>query len=139
MKRRSARTNAPSPARGEPLVTSVASAWRSTIFSNSVRGRASLGGEEGRTSRMKRWPKRSRLRSPSVRAPDPHGQLTWVGHSTVVLDLDDVRLVTDPVLTDRVVHLRRHHAAEFDARSGVDSVVISHVHFDHVGGNVLLF
>jgi L-ascorbate metabolism protein UlaG (beta-lactamase superfamily) len=73
-----------------------------------------------------------RVRSPSVPSPDPQGELTWVGHSTVVLDLDDVRLVTDPVLTTRIVHLRRHHAVNFDARRKVDAVLISHVHFDHL-------
>jgi L-ascorbate metabolism protein UlaG (beta-lactamase superfamily) len=74
---------------------------------------------------------RTGLRSPSV-PPDAHGQLTWVGHSTVILDLGDVRLVTDPVLTDRVAHLRRHHEVAFDARGGVDAVLVSHVHLDHL-------
>ena len=33
--------------------------------------------------------------------------LTWVGHSTVVVELDGVRLLTDPLLRQRVAHLRR--------------------------------
>jgi L-ascorbate metabolism protein UlaG (beta-lactamase superfamily) len=63
---------------------------------------------------------------------DAQGQLTWVGHSTVVLDLAGTRLVTDPVLTDRVGYLRRHHEVAFDARTAVDAVLISHVHLDHL-------
>ena len=52
------------------------------------------------------------------RAPvfDPGGRalngLTWLGHSTVVIDLDGTRLVTDPVLGRRVWHLRREAAVE---------------------------
>src|SRR5512144_1300977 len=34
-------------------------------------------------------------------------QLTYVGHATVALDIAGVRLLTDPVLRDRVVFLRR--------------------------------
>ena len=35
-------------------------------------------------------------------------QLTWMGHSTVLLDLAGIRVITDPLLRSRVVHLRRH-------------------------------
>ena len=34
-------------------------------------------------------------------------RITWIGHSTVLLELDGVRLLTDPVLRSRVAHLRR--------------------------------
>ena len=36
----------------------------------------------------------------------PH--VTWIGHGTALVDLDGVRLLTDPLLRDRVAHLRRH-------------------------------
>jgi L-ascorbate metabolism protein UlaG (beta-lactamase superfamily) len=55
-----------------------------------------------------------------------------VGHSTVALDLGAVRIVTDPLLTDRVAHLRRHVAANIESRDRVDAVLISHVHLDHL-------
>jgi L-ascorbate metabolism protein UlaG (beta-lactamase superfamily) len=58
--------------------------------------------------------------------------LTWVGHSTVRLDLGDVRLLTDPLLTPRVAHLRRHVAFDREVVDGVDAVLISHVHLDHL-------
>ena len=59
-------------------------------------------------------------------------RIDYVGHATVVVDLDGVRLVTDPLLRRRVVHLRR--AASVDARvfRGVDAVLISHAHYDHL-------
>jgi L-ascorbate metabolism protein UlaG (beta-lactamase superfamily) len=58
-------------------------------------------------------------------------RVTWVGHSTVVLELDGVRLVTDPVLRARFSILRRvaGPAVELDA---VDAVLISHLHADHL-------
>jgi L-ascorbate metabolism protein UlaG (beta-lactamase superfamily) len=58
-------------------------------------------------------------------------ELTWVGHSTVIADLAGTRLVTDPVLTPRVAHLRRHVTPADDDRA-VGGVLISHVHLDHL-------
>ena len=58
--------------------------------------------------------------------------MTWLGHATVVIDLDGVRLVTDPVLRSRVVHLRRAWAPDGHALRSLDAVLVSHVHFDHL-------
>ncbi len=33
--------------------------------------------------------------------------LRWIGHSTVLVELDGVRLLTDPLLRERIVMLRR--------------------------------
>jgi len=56
--------------------------------------------------------------------------VTWLGHATVVVDLDGERIVTDPVLRRRVVHLRRDQAASTpEAASGV---LLSHLHYDHL-------
>jgi L-ascorbate metabolism protein UlaG (beta-lactamase superfamily) len=54
-----------------------------------------------------------------------------MGHSTVLLELGGVRLLTDPVLRTRVAHLRRHGAAPA-APAGVDAILISHLHYDHL-------
>ena len=55
--------------------------------------------------------------------------LTWLGHSTVVIDVDGTRLLTDPVLRRRVWHLRREAAVD---PGPVDGILISHTHFDHL-------
>jgi len=55
--------------------------------------------------------------------------LTWLGHSTVVIDVDGTRLVTDPVLRRRVWHLRRESAMD---PGPVDAILVSHGHFDHL-------
>ena len=57
-------------------------------------------------------------------------RITWLGHATVLLELDGVRLLTDPVLRSRVVHLRRHGTTP-EPPERVDAVLLSHLHYDH--------
>jgi L-ascorbate metabolism protein UlaG (beta-lactamase superfamily) len=59
-------------------------------------------------------------------------QVTFVGHATVVIDLDGVRLITDPVLRPRVLHLRRVGSVPAAALRGLDAVLLSHAHWDHL-------
>jgi L-ascorbate metabolism protein UlaG (beta-lactamase superfamily) len=58
--------------------------------------------------------------------------LTWLGHSTVLVDLDGARLLTDPVLRNRVAHLRRRGRVDPAQHSNIDAVLISHLHLDHL-------
>lgn len=62
-----------------------------------------------------------------------HGlRLTYLGHATVMIELDGVRILTDPVLGDRLGPLRRSGPTPDPAEIGaVDGVVISHAHPDH--------
>jgi L-ascorbate metabolism protein UlaG (beta-lactamase superfamily) len=59
-------------------------------------------------------------------------RITWLGHSTVVLDLDGVRVLTDPLLRPHAGLLRRL-APRPDPASwrGPDLVLLSHLHHDH--------
>ncbi|MFL5670449.1 MAG: MBL fold metallo-hydrolase [Chloroflexota bacterium] len=59
-------------------------------------------------------------------------RLTYIGHATVLIELDGVRFLTDPLLGTRLGPLRRLGAAPDPARIGpVDSVLVSHAHPDH--------
>jgi L-ascorbate metabolism protein UlaG (beta-lactamase superfamily) len=59
--------------------------------------------------------------------------VTWVGHATVLLDVDGNRLLTDPVLRHRIGPLvRTAPAIAVQSLGRVDGVVISHLHADHV-------
>jgi L-ascorbate metabolism protein UlaG (beta-lactamase superfamily) len=58
------------------------------------------------------------------------GAVTWLGHATVVVDLDGERIVTDPVLRRRVAHLLRARAAAVPADA--TAVLVSHLHYDHL-------
>lgn len=59
--------------------------------------------------------------------------ITYVGHATVTIEMDGVRLVTDPVLRRRIVHLRRQVPLPGEPfTAGPDAILISHQHFDHL-------
>src|SRR4051812_35299465 len=60
------------------------------------------------------------------------GSLTWLGHSTVLIDVDGVRLLTDPALRRRIFHLRGRPASDPSALARIDAVLVSHVHYDHL-------
>jgi L-ascorbate metabolism protein UlaG (beta-lactamase superfamily) len=59
-------------------------------------------------------------------------RLRWLGHSTVLLDLDGVRVLTDPLLRRRVLHLRRAAPLALESLETVEAVLLSHVHHDHL-------
>ena len=76
-----------------------------------------------------------RLREPAA----PGLRLVWFGHATVLVELDGVRILTDPILSERASPLQwlgpqRMHAAPLplDQLQGIDAVVISHDHYDHL-------
>ena len=61
-------------------------------------------------------------------------KITWLGHSSVLLDTDGVRLLADPLLRDRVGLLRRTVPVPESAAVGsvgVAAVLLSHLHDDH--------
>jgi L-ascorbate metabolism protein UlaG (beta-lactamase superfamily) len=55
----------------------------------------------------------------------------YIGHGTVFVELDGVRLLTDPLLRRRVAHLRRAVPLD-DPPESVDVVLLSHGHYDHM-------
>ena len=59
---------------------------------------------------------------------------TFIGHATVRVEMDGVNLVTDPILRDRLWHLRRDRPCDASGRLFADdlsAVLISHLHLDH--------
>jgi len=60
-------------------------------------------------------------------------RITWLGHATVLIELDGVRLLTDPVLGRRIGPLVRvaGGATEAAQLAPIDSVLLSHLHADH--------
>jgi L-ascorbate metabolism protein UlaG (beta-lactamase superfamily) len=58
--------------------------------------------------------------------------VTWVGHSTVLLEAAGTRLLTDPLLRPRLGHLRRVAPPAAPLDGEVDAVLISHMHRDHL-------
>jgi L-ascorbate metabolism protein UlaG (beta-lactamase superfamily) len=63
----------------------------------------------------------------------PMDRVTYLGHSTVLLELAGVRLLTDPLLRRRVGPLaRRSPVPTPDSIGALDAVLISHWHRDHL-------
>lgn len=71
----------------------------------------------------------------------PHSGLraTWLGHSTVLLEMDGVRVLTDPVWCERASPSQWAGPKRFqpvpvslDGLPGLDVVVITHDHYDHL-------
>jgi L-ascorbate metabolism protein UlaG (beta-lactamase superfamily) len=58
--------------------------------------------------------------------------VTWLGHSTTVVEIDGVRFLTDPLLRRRVAHLRRDRSVDLDALGSIDALLVSHTHYDHL-------
>jgi L-ascorbate metabolism protein UlaG (beta-lactamase superfamily) len=59
-------------------------------------------------------------------------EVTWVGHATALLDIDGYRVITDPLMTSRVAHLRRRRPLPSPDVYDVDLILLSHVHVDHL-------
>ncbi len=66
-------------------------------------------------------------------------RVTWLGHSTVLLEIDGFRVLTDPVFGERASPVRfagpkRFHEvpAALDELPPLDLVLLSHDHYDHL-------
>jgi len=59
--------------------------------------------------------------------------MTFLGHATVLIEMNGVRILTDPILVDRLGFLTRV-APTLDRAlyQAVDLVLISHLHLDHL-------
>ncbi|HSJ58844.1 MAG TPA: MBL fold metallo-hydrolase [Anaerolineae bacterium] len=61
-------------------------------------------------------------------------KINYIGHATVLMDIGQLRVLTDPILRDRVFFLQRHGANPAPAlleERLPDVVLISHLHYDH--------
>lgn len=60
-------------------------------------------------------------------------RVAFLGHATTLVDLHGTRVLTDPILRDRMLHLRRHGPSPApEHQAGLDAVLLSHLHHDHL-------
>ncbi|HMF53144.1 MAG TPA: MBL fold metallo-hydrolase [Edaphobacter sp.] len=71
-------------------------------------------------------------------------RLTWMGHSSTLVEIDGMRVLLDPVWDERASPLRwagpkRFFAAPLKLREmpRLDVVVVSHDHYDHLGESTI--
>jgi L-ascorbate metabolism protein UlaG (beta-lactamase superfamily) len=77
---------------------------------------------------------------PALRANGHEATVTWIGHSTLLVQLDGVNFLTDPAWSDRVgpfgglVGVSRYTPppVPLEQLPPIDFVVISHDHYDHL-------
>ena len=59
--------------------------------------------------------------------------LSYIGHSTLLLELADARVLTDPVLGPGIAHIRRTAPSpRLEDLAALDAVLVSHAHHDHL-------
>jgi L-ascorbate metabolism protein UlaG (beta-lactamase superfamily) len=78
-------------------------------------------------------------RSSWTKPPETGLRVTWLGHSTLLLELDGVRVLTDPVWGERVSPVgfagpKRFHPVpvKLSQLPKLDAVIVSHDHYDHL-------
>lgn len=67
-------------------------------------------------------------------SPDVRLSILWVGHATVLIQIHDKVIITDPVFTNTVGLLARRSVepgVDPAAITRLNAVLISHLHFDH--------
>jgi L-ascorbate metabolism protein UlaG (beta-lactamase superfamily) len=74
---------------------------------------------------------------PAIEEVAPRDDLKawWIGHATVLVEMADRWIVTDPNFSDSVgmvVHRKVAPGVDLDALPEVDAVLISHAHLDHL-------
>lgn len=75
----------------------------------------------------------------ALTTPSPEAKITWLGHSTFLIQASGINVLTDPIFSDRASPVsfagpRRYvpHAFRYDQLPPIDLVVISHNHYDHL-------
>jgi N-acyl-phosphatidylethanolamine-hydrolysing phospholipase D len=67
--------------------------------------------------------------------PEARLAALWIGHASVLVQLDDKFILTDPVFTDTVGQISKRlvePGIDADDLPPIDAVLISHMHFDHL-------
>ena len=76
---------------------------------------------------------------PPARAGDGRMRVTFINHATLLIQVDDLNILTDPIWSERTSPLplvgpKRHRppGIRFDDLPPIDVVLVSHNHYDHL-------
>ncbi len=75
-----------------------------------------------------------------ARAPESGLRVTWFGHSSMLVEIDGVRVLVDPVWDERAAPVQWFGPKRFfpptmklEELPHIDAVLLSHDHYDHLG------
>ena len=138
------------PSFGDPLTTRKEDSpnWRDGKFRNRLKrvdgpiwrsfGEFFFGGSKHRRPTTP-VPVETRVAADYASAPASGLRVTWLGHSTTLLEIEGTRLLFDPVWAERASFVsfagpKRFFAPPlpFAELPPVDALVLSHDHFDHL-------
>jgi N-acyl-phosphatidylethanolamine-hydrolysing phospholipase D len=135
----SAAHRAPDGSFRNPWPDSTPPEWRDVLRWMSERRLQS----RAETERRGRFP----VATPAIsypRASDADFAATWIGHSTVLLQLGGLNVLTDPVFSQRASPLQwlgprrvMDPGLPLDALPPLDVVLLSHNHYDHLDKSVV--
>lgn len=101
------------------------------------------------SNKEEKFPKRPlgpfRTDASAYESPPSSGlRVTWMGHSSLLIEIDGVRVLTDPVWDQRASPVRwagpkRFFAAplKLEDLPPIDVVLVSHDHYDHLGESTI--
>ena len=72
-------------------------------------------------------------------------RVTWLGHATVMVEMDELILLTDPIFSARASPSQRMGPKRFrrapctvEELPRIDAVLVSHNHYDHLDCNSVI-
>ncbi|XP_007504122.1 N-acyl-phosphatidylethanolamine-hydrolyzing phospholipase D isoform X2 [Monodelphis domestica] len=72
-------------------------------------------------------------------------RVTWLGHASVLVEMDEIIFLTDPIFSMRASLMQfigpkrfRHPPCTVNQLPKIDAVLISHTHYDHLDYNTVL-
>jgi len=79
-------------------------------------------------------------------SPDSGLRITWIGHSSLLIEIDGRRILTDPVWSDRASFSQFIGPKRFfqppislEDLPPLDAIILSHDHYDHLDKNTIKF
>ncbi|XP_004548284.4 N-acyl-phosphatidylethanolamine-hydrolyzing phospholipase D isoform X1 [Maylandia zebra] len=79
------------------------------------------------------------VQNPNLSGSGPGLRVTWLGHATVLVEIDGVNVLTDPIFSQRASPIQYMGPKRFrgppctvEQLPRIDAVVISHSHYDHL-------
>jgi L-ascorbate metabolism protein UlaG (beta-lactamase superfamily) len=79
-----------------------------------------------------------------AKAPESGLRITWMGHSSMLVEIDGVRVLLDPVWDERASPVQWAGPKRFFAPTlrleelpPIDAVLVSHDHYDHLGAGTV--